>query len=266
MRKLLVLLMCMMIVPSIALADDTYSFELASGLMNSQTKYSQGCSQYMGQNFKCPESFYNIADGKTYEITECYTTNSCRCSGNPVDTVKTKYQPGENIPYVCINSCCNYAWNGKIINAPFKIHAIRINCKEDWQCTEWSECSLDNKKNRACHENNECVNIEYKPPEQASCECVEDWECSEWSLCEYNKRDRICFEKNGCLYPKHTPAKEEYCTTFSFSSETGQTNITLGTGIVSEIGGTIAGYTETVNPFVALAAIAGVVILLMVVV
>lgn len=41
-------------------------------------------------------------------------------------------------------------------------------CVEDWSCSPWSACNV-NQKTRTCIDNNDCQTTEYKPPETESC-------------------------------------------------------------------------------------------------
>ena len=52
-------------------------------------------------------------------------------------------------------------------------------CKEEWSCTEWSECKEDGTQTRTCTDENECGTELYRPFESQPCTTVEEEGTSE---------------------------------------------------------------------------------------
>ena len=60
----------------------------------------------------------------------------------------------------------------KTVNNDLKTNEIVLECKSDWQCSEWSECSSFDKQTRTCVDLNECNSDLDKPSESQKCTIV----------------------------------------------------------------------------------------------
>ena len=111
-----------------------------------------------------------------------------------------------------------------------------LECNENWECSNWSEC-LSEKQNRDCVDVNNCGTVINKPTEIQDCQviCSEEWECTNWSDCINNQQTRICTDNNNCNSLDNKPEEIKSCSTtqteeltFQFSGLENNPNIILG--------------------------------------
>lgn len=109
-----------------------------------------------------------------------------------------------------------------------ELNKIVVQCDEDWNCTEWSEC-VEGVKARICVDLNSCGSEEEKPNEQEFCEvvkknftCVSDSECNDFIDCTINScvngscvAENIteCVEGDYCCPSGCTAAEDPECGT-----------------------------------------------------
>lgn len=91
-------------------------------------------------------------------------------------------------------------------------------CDEDeWECGDWSECSLDGEQSRECELTFDCTHVtDPEPATEQSCtpECVEDtWSCSGWSPCFSDAtQTRKCTKTEDCsLIETDSPITSQSC-------------------------------------------------------
>lgn len=87
-------------------------------------------------------------------------------------------------------------------------------CKENWTCTEWSECIIDTQT-RTCIDLNDCGTNSSKPSEIQECivpiVCEENWSCANWSKCVNKVQNRTCTDLNECGTQKSKPDETQEC-------------------------------------------------------
>ncbi|MFW6233166.1 MAG: hypothetical protein ACOC3Z_00725 [Nanoarchaeota archaeon] len=90
-----------------------------------------------------------------------------------------------------------------------------IKCTEDWNCTNWSDCSKNETQTRECIDLNDCGTEKNKPSLTQYCEytenCTEDWECENWSECINETQTRECVDLNECGTIENKPSIERDC-------------------------------------------------------
>ncbi|GIU69984.1 MAG: hypothetical protein KatS3mg002_1220 [Candidatus Woesearchaeota archaeon] len=70
------------------------------------------------------------------------------------------------------------------------------SCNEDWNCTDWSECSVIGLQNRTCNDKNNCGTYKNKPAEVQ--ECSYEGNCFDGLI---NCHDGLCEEGVDCGGP-----------------------------------------------------------------
>ena len=103
-------------------------------------------------------------------------------------------------------------------------------CKNNWICSQWSECSQDGIQTRTCIDANKCPIARDKPAESGTCVytplqplCKEEEACTVWSACVDGIRTRECTK---CLF---TRTETESCATcYDEIRNQGETGVDCG--------------------------------------
>jgi hypothetical protein len=94
-------------------------------------------------------------------------------------------------------------------------------CNPSWNCTGWSECSVQNLQVRICSDLSNCNTTSDKPNEIQNCIynqtplCIENWNCTDWSECDDNKQTRYCVDLSNCNTTSDKPNETQSCEPLS---------------------------------------------------
>lgn len=99
-----------------------------------------------------------------------------------------------------------------------EIYLKKINeevCYENWNCTDWTNCSELGVQTRVCTDLNDCGTIEEKPSASRACTyvepCDENWTCEDWMECINGTQERICVDMNDCGTIEFRPNMTQEC-------------------------------------------------------
>lgn len=82
----------------------------------------------------------------------------------------------------------------------------RRRCRPDWECTQWTRCSISNNQFRVCNDLENCRTSRDKPSVEQICAyipsraatCESEWSCTEWNDCDNGLQTRNCVDLNSC--------------------------------------------------------------------
>jgi hypothetical protein len=88
-------------------------------------------------------------------------------------------------------------------------------CTVDWNCGNWTECTVEGSQTRVCTDLNSCGDDSGKPVEIQPCTyiepCTENWNCTNWTACTSGNQTRNCTDLNNCSTIVSMPAELQSC-------------------------------------------------------
>ena len=174
----------------------------------------------------------NVSTDKTeYSSSEVVTANITSCTGtsitkftNPSGTLvdiksgqnnwTTTYHTSSNSAagkYTVSSSCSDGLAEAKFcVDAPGCLEETVEECVSDFDCSEWSACSVDGLERRTCTDKNNCE-VDKEETQACNAACQESWTCLSWSACQNGIQTRTCYDQNTCGTSLNKPAMQQAC-------------------------------------------------------
>jgi hypothetical protein len=90
-------------------------------------------------------------------------------------------------------------------------------CKYEWNCSEWTACSMYGIQKRTCTNVGTCTDNFNVPDLKKECvfgaaaACKSNWTCTDWSECQNGSQDRSCVDSNNCKISTGKPGESQGC-------------------------------------------------------
>lgn len=171
---------------------------------------------------ECGDGLCEDDEGDTCSANFCpadcgiHTTGCGDCICDDTSGENYKNCPADcPVMVICGDNLCDGEADEDINTCP---EDCKIECVEDWICTEWSDC-VGGLQTRECKDNNNCGTTNNKPDEIKKCVCTESWTCTEWGYCVDGQQTRTCTDQNNCGTTYNKPVEIQACSAVSFCGD-----------------------------------------------